>query len=481
MSSEEAVNLEHHEKRKNIRRKVYISEDIRCRLKVGDILSQGWLYETDGQVFSVALKENYKNVASLILKFSLRDTNNYWNPFIQVDYVNDRTKQIGDQLFRIVTVKFVKYEIDYNYLLSFKNDFFCMIGKFHSPIFFGEVIYVKFVGVLPDALIGLVSNSNKGIFPQTEVRLTINIALLGTHQVKSRILSIEPFEDGEKYFLVVFSIDGAGPYLLSDISEFLISFHEVSLNQIKKYGQFIKSINTGVRITYIHSDEEWEEVLSLRLRSYKYAGKFEDKSSSMQMSDPFDKYARHVVAKLSGRIVGSGRIVFCGSDVRKSEHHHLGLDIPEFIIKEGFCESSRTCVDPDFQGQDIFILLIRQLANISFQDGIRYMLVNCNPSQWIYYRKLGFNRVGEKFSAYGRNDCQLAYCDCHHNIFAKGTNFIAWNQVNFPIAEQILSQRNRTKSIKLFLHKIFYPLFSKMKHFKRYNAYKKGKRSDKEG
>ncbi|MBY0372321.1 GNAT family N-acetyltransferase, partial [bacterium] len=206
------------------------------------------------------------------------------------------------------------------------------------------------------------------------------------------------------------------------------------VKSLLEQGFFVDSIFNAIRIRYLNGREEWEEVLRLRRDAYHSVGKMVDKKLPEEHADEFDRYSRHIVAVIGGRIVGAARVVFCGKDPARSEHHMLNIKVPDKIQEAGFVEFSRFCTNADFRGGDIFVALIRQAAHIATHSRLPFIVANCNSDLKPLYEKLGFRAVGKPFPAFGRKECYLIVNKSLSTIrLGKYSNFAAWNYILAPI------------------------------------------------
>lgn len=231
----------------------------------------------------------------------------------------------------------------------------------------------------------------------------------------------------------------------------------------------------SLQTEFLSSDSDWERILKLRLHAYHSVGKMMDRLDHWEMEDRFDAFSRHIVASVGEKVVGSARVVLVGKDLEKSEHHSIGLKIPDYIVEHGFVEFSRFCVHADFRGSDIFVALMRKGGYLSFLSKHRYIIANCNPDLWPVYKSIGFRKIGEPFEAFGRSDCMLISLDLRlNNINSLRTNFFAFNQIVYVPYEQHIQKLGINKNdFWLTVHRFLHPTINRLLTKKAYRKYKK--------
>jgi len=315
-------------------------------------------------------------------------------------------------------------------------EFFRPIAFCPSPFFLNEMIHFQVAAIKSNGLVALTSLRNQGLFPGMALALRMMIPNLGEYQVTVRVLEVRT-EPGASHTSVEMALVDPEPELQAGLGEFVMSFaKDTTIRTLHDQGFFLDTIYRAIRVTTPANEGDWQAICALRLRAYHSVGKFQDKTKPDDTIDPFDKYSRQIIARVGDRVVGAARVVFCGTDLNRSEHNALGIKIPDFIVAAGFVEFSRFCTDPDFRGGDLFVALMRQASLITLTSKMPYIVANCNSDLWEVYRKLGFYTGSDKFEAFGRKDCRLVYCDPQKTILGgKGSGLIMWNQTLLPIAK----------------------------------------------
>lgn len=320
-------------------------------------------------------------------------------------------------------------------------EFFRPVAYCENPVFFNEVVHLQIEKFYPNGLVAVTSSRNKGFFPGFCFKMSVYIPGSGEFTLPVRVLCSEELPNNKTLLELVFLEKDAD--LLAAIGEFIMSYSEETTPKLlKEQGFFLDAVFNAIRVSYISSRADWEEILRLRLLSYHSVGKMLDRNDLTEMIDPFDGFARHVVAKHMGKVIGAGRVVFVGTDIERSEHHRMGVELPKDVIERGFVEISRVCVHPDYRGSDFFVTLLRHVSKIGMMASVGYAVANCNEDLWNFYKELGWKRFGKPFNAFGRDDCRLIYVDRTDILLGKVGSISTWNYVFAPLWKFLLQGRS---------------------------------------
>jgi predicted GNAT family N-acyltransferase len=313
-------------------------------------------------------------------------------------------------------------------------EFFRPIAFCNSPFFLNEVIHFQIAAVKPNGLVALTSLRNQGLFPGMTLALQLMVPNLGEYRAAARILEVKA-ESTAAHSEVEMALIDPDPELQAGLGEFVMSFAKgVTIRVLHDQGFFLDTIYRAIRVATPANESDWEAICDLRLKAYQSVGKFRDKTDARDTMDVFDRYSRQIIARIGDRVVGAARVVFCGTNLQRSEHNALGIEIPEAIAKAGFVEFSRFCTDPEFRGGDIFVALMRQATLVTITAKMPYIVANCNSDLWSIYRKLGFRPASKPFEAFGRKDCRLIYCDAEKTILGgRKSGIVTWNQTVLPV------------------------------------------------
>jgi hypothetical protein len=178
------------------------------------------------------------------------------------------------------------------------------------------------------------------------------------------------------------------------------------------------------------------DIMSLRLLAQQHQGRFLDKTDPWSMEDEFDRFSRHICAWSGTRLVAATRLVFNDGDVNRCEHALMGATIPAWLWKEGFVESSRSVIHPEFRGSDLFIALTRHMGRVVLQSGHKYMVSSCEDKMLSFYTRSGCIQVGSFYCADMPGiRWHLLVIDMDGVLKARKMDPLTWNVVQEPVAK----------------------------------------------
>jgi Acetyltransferase (GNAT) domain/PilZ domain len=298
-----------------------------------------------------------------------------------------------------------------------------------DPLFSTGFIIYRVLGFTPRGAHLFAPGKEVHLLPGFRLQLRVLLPNADEISLSALILKVsqDVSEEGQNVHVVFESLS---PDNQAAIAEYVLLVNEsATVADLVTSGFLVEGTKRSFSVGYSNSESEWNTVLSLRLQAYHAAGKFQDRSSPVAMEDRFDSYSRQVICKSGRRIVGALRMVFVQMDRNRSEHVSLGIDVPPWLFEQPFLEVSRACTDSEFRGADVLPLLFRKGLEIAVQTGNKYIIANCNSDLWPMYKRIGFKKIDVRFTAFGRDDCELIVLDTQRLIQGFNVGFFTWNQM----------------------------------------------------
>jgi predicted GNAT family N-acyltransferase len=179
-------------------------------------------------------------------------------------------------------------------------------------------------------------------------------------------------------------------------AKYLASFGEppLTFSELKQSGYRVDGLKHSVSYAYVETDDEFKEVLALRLKVWQSSGKFKNLNDSTKMGDEFDTESRHLICRVAGKVVAAARVIYNGNTRGVTELGTYGYQFPDWLKNEKFVEMSRVVVDEEYRGEDIFLGMLHHLGRITIQSGHRYILQSCSDGLFGIYSRFGFRRIG---------------------------------------------------------------------------------------
>ncbi|MEZ4749468.1 MAG: hypothetical protein R3B54_02220 [Bdellovibrionota bacterium] len=309
-----------------------------------------------------------------------------------------------------------------------------------DPIAFSRTLLFNVSHFSRNGVVLRTKNINGVFFTGLKMDLKLMMPARGEYNSVVEVAAIR--EDGDVVLLYC-TWDHCTDDLKNSVAEFLLmTVPGMSIQQLRDYGFLVADLEKAFLFKSAQSPEEFENILKLRLKAAKAEGRWLDTEDFTLMKDPWDRHSRQVYCEVNGRIVSAARVVFNNGLAERSEHVSYGVEIPEWLWKEGFVEGSRVCTDPDFRGTDVFFKMLQQLSHIVTQSGHRYAVMNCVDGLVPVYKKmLGVESLEQRFhTRFMQKDAlNLLYIDFRALQVGVNSKVQTW-AVNAPIGDHVIEQ-----------------------------------------
>lgn len=337
--------------------------------------------------------------------------------------------------------------------------FFRPSAYFEHPFFANELIFLQVIDLSIHGLLCVTSARNHSILEGLRVSLNISLPAVTNFQTEGRVVSVR--KDGEDQIEVRFVVDLSAPASSAALAEyFMLVSADVSARTLKAEGYQIQRIARGFSFQFLSCAEDLKEIAILRLNS---SGQ-EDRNEQNWRSalDAFDDHSRHIIVRSNGKIIAATRIVFCEGEPNRCEHHSYGAKIGEQYWKEGFVETSRLVIHPDFRGGDLFLRMLQFVVQTVMQSGYSHMIASCEDSLLPVYQKGGMRKVGAFRCADSPVIWNLMVMNVRDIVWSKGMDPLTWNIMVRPITEFLLRREvvllDKWKKWRLSFYRLFEPV-----------------------
>lgn len=238
------------------------------------------------------------------------------------------------------------------------------------------------------------------LLPGATLLLNVMLPAVGEYEVLVEVTNIRSLNasEGINQFVIGTAFIKPSPDFLKAISTYLVLdlAGSANLKELKENGFLVPSMSNATVFSYVSTEHEWHQVLKLRLRAAQKEGRWLGETNYLKLSDEYDKYSRHIICKVENKIVASIRLVFNNNEIDRVEHKKF-FEVPDKFWKNGFVEASRLCTDPDYRGSTLFLGFLQHVGRIVGQQGIRYVLMNCEDSLVPIYQRYGAKPLGVTF------------------------------------------------------------------------------------
>src|SRR5207249_3189108 len=147
--------------------------------------------------------------------------------------------------------------------------------------------------------------------------------------------------------------------LLKAVSEYLLTGDQrLTPASLRDGGLAVGSVEHAVTYGYASTDEDYEQILALRLHAHQAEGHLATESIA-DMRQSYDAHSRHLTCRFGGRIVGYVRVVFVNGLSARSQYIGRGGHMPpSWLWHAEFVEAGAGAIHPDFQGTGLFVPLM---------------------------------------------------------------------------------------------------------------------------
>jgi len=310
---------------------------------------------------------------------------------------------------------------------------FLPTGTAPTPGKFNDYMFFRVEDISASGMRIITSMRNKTLMRDQRLDVTLSIPCVGSIQGTVVIRRVDFTHSDLKEFLVLgveFVKDDE--ILQKSLAEYLLQFGEnVTVQSLIKEGFKLSEAYKRFDFSYVKSKEEYNEVLALRVKSYKAAKKINDDTSPEQMADEFDSRSRILIVKHGGKIVGSVRIIFHEDMDRLSYSRYF--DVPPEVLPDRklYAEASRFCTDPDYSGADIFYHLAEHMVLTTVKSGRKFILGGAAGTLVGQWTRCGFARLGVQYknNDFGGMPHELILMDTHQVALGRGIDLKLWNRV----------------------------------------------------
>jgi hypothetical protein len=306
-----------------------------------------------------------------------------------------------------------------------------------DPLFFREWLHFKVHAIGPTTLRAITTSRARSLVPGLPLSVTVCIPAAGTFTLRARVESAGAgLRPGE--LEVLLALDAPSRRFAEAAAELLAGARDdVTLATLRDQGFAVRGIDRAITCGYVETEDDMRQVLELRLAAYHSKNKFAFAKTAADMRDEYDAHARQIVCRVGGRIVGAVRVLFVDGKRERSEEVALGAPLPDWLFAEPFGEVSRLCSHPEYRGSDVLVTLMRHLGRVGIQSGLTRLVASCDD-QCALYLKLGFQKIGVTYDAYGRKGIDVIAAPVQNLVNGTAVQPFVWGTIHGPIIDFVV-------------------------------------------
>ena len=329
---------------------------------------------------------------------------------------------------------------------------FLPTGTAPNPVRYNDYILFRVEDISSGGLKIITSMRNKFLGIGQCLECTLSLPYVGIVRAGVKVKHVNTVFYRDKEFLIMGAeFIKTDSILLRSLGDYLLNFaKEVTVKSLNKEGFNIKNVSKWVDFSYVKTEEEYQEVLDLRLRAYKSAGKVPKDASKESMANDLDSRSKILITKHNGKIIGT--IVYVipekEEDILICQHFPYPKSLPK--ISEIGC-SWRFCIDKDFRHADITHKIIAYVVYNFIKNGRRYWFSGAEKDLLPIYDKYGLKTQGIVCNDFGLKskeddgrENELIIMDTHKIIKGQNISPKYWNLLYRDLFDYLLETNEIT-------------------------------------
>ncbi|MCB0413732.1 MAG: PilZ domain-containing protein [Bdellovibrionales bacterium] len=353
------------------------------------------------------------------------------------------------------------------------SEFFYPSCTTKDPVKYNQYIHFKVKNMSKNGLQLVTSLRNKFLFVGMEIECILNFPLSAQFSSKLEIKNVSIKNEGQNQYLqlgVRFKTNIK--QMRQSIAQYLLQFGSAtSLTALLKEGLNPKTMNSSISFSYVKTEEEFKEVLSLRHRNYLSSNKIDKTLTPEDMADKYDARSRIVIGKYRNKIVASCRLIFSDNTLSLEHSEYINLEkvLPD---SNQIVEMMRLCIDPDFRGSLVMLEMFEFMALTIVHSKRKWILTSVTKDKVKRYLNIGFKDTGLNYCHEKLNGIEhrILIGNVEKAMLGEGVSPLYWNLVwsgisNYMDGYKILS-RSEGSQLRIALYRLLEPMARLIRFFR---------------
>ena len=309
-----------------------------------------------------------------------------------------------------------------------------------TPGRYNEYIYFKIRDISKEGLQLSCSLRNKYLIVGTALNLTASFPMVGdvSFAVKITRIGIDSGE-GKDQLIVGTEFVELSQSAKNTIGQYLLQFTNAeSLTELRADGFFPQSVSRGTDYQFLKSEEDYDQVLDLRLQAHSAGSTIANDLKSADMGDIYDSNSRIVIGKYKGRVIASARIHFNLLEEQMEHERHLiwPTDLPR---RDQIFELTRVCTHPEFRSNDLLASMLRFIATTCLQPQRPWVLVSSTDALLPFYEKIGLKRTGLSYDhPVFQGNQNVLLSNAYDILLGRSVHPLYWNAIWREVYEYLV-------------------------------------------
>lgn len=345
------------------------------------------------------------------------------------------------------------------------SDDFFPTGVASNPAKFNDFLYFKVRDISIGGLKLHTSLRNKFIIPGMVFDAIVNFPMISQIKVKLEVKSVRVELVNGKDILalgVVFPLQDKT--VSSTVAQYLTQFGTVNNpDELRNQGFVVPSIANAVSFSYVRTKEDYDQVLELRLRAYRGAGKVSPDTKAEDMADAYDARSRIVIGKFKGKIVCSARLIF--NQFEDKMEQEAFVKWPDNLPRrDEMVEVTRACTMPEFRRSDLLLSMFRFMVLTVAQSKRKWIVICATDQISSFYEKIGFADVGISYNHTKLNGLKhnIMVANVPDAMAGKTVDLVTWNVVWSDVSGYMenygILEMDPMTNIRLMIYRIMAPV-----------------------
>jgi predicted GNAT family N-acyltransferase len=333
-----------------------------------------------------------------------------------------------------------------------------------TPGRYNEYTYFQIRDISRDGFQLICSLRNKYLIPGTQLNLTASFPMIGDLSLSVSIVRIGITSERGKDYLVVGTVFSTLSLSAKNIlGQYLLQFTNAeSLDDLRQDGFVPLSMAKGTDFYFLKTEEDYEQVLKLRLAAHTASGTVDESLAPADMADVFDTNSRILVGKHKGEVIVTARVHFNVLD--EPMEHEKYISWPEDLPRrDQIFEISRACTHPSYRRNDLMAGLLRIISATCIQPQRPWVLISSTEELRDFYLRVGLKDTGLRYThpVFKGIQCVMLV-HCAEMILGKTSQPIYWNVVWKPVYEHLVEtgilQPDPMDRARMRIYKLLYPV-----------------------
>jgi len=310
-----------------------------------------------------------------------------------------------------------------------------------TPSRFNDFIYFQIRDISRSGLQIACSLRNKFLLVGMKLDLQVSLPLVSNISITVIVKRINIRSDsGKDYLIVGVEHQEITQSSKNALGQYLIQFGNVStLDELRKANFIPSSMSKGADFYFLKTEEDYREVLKLRLSANADIGHISPGITVDDMADEYDSRARIVVAKYKGQVIATARMLYnqLGDKLEQEQYIEWSGTLPR---KDQVLEMSRAATHSAFRKNDLLATLFGFIAAACALSGREWVIISSPDDMVPFYTKLGWKKTGLDYNhpTFGNVHQNILMANIHDVLCGKDVHPLYWNLVWKEAAQHVI-------------------------------------------